>query len=64
LPFKQYFGAFFNTTNALTGTSSTLATDITDAGTNLFITSTNDWASVDVNGALRMAAWKDGGANQ
>ncbi|SSC07294.1 inverse autotransporter beta domain-containing protein [bacterium endosymbiont of Bathymodiolus sp. 5 South] len=49
-----------------TGTSSTLATDITDAGTNLFITSTNstnDWASVDVNGALRMAAWKDGGAN-
>jgi hypothetical protein len=31
-----------------TGTSSTLATDITDAGTNLFITSTNDWASVDV----------------
>lgn len=48
--------------------SATLASDITNAGTTLFITSStsiSDWASngVDDNGALRIAAWANGGAN-
>ena len=47
-------------TNA--STSTTLATDIADAGTTLFIKG-SDWASVDSDGALRTAAWKDGGSN-
>jgi len=42
----------------------TLATDITNAG-SMPIKSFrgSDWASVDSDGALRTAAWKDGGSN-
>ena len=49
-----------------TSTTSTKATDITNAGTTLFITGSDtdaNWASVDSDGALRVAAWKDGGSN-
>ena len=49
-----------------TSESRTLATSITNAGTNLFITNgtaPNDWTSADSNGVLRTAAWADGGAN-
>jgi len=45
-----------------TNDSSTLATDITNAGTTLFITGSN-WANVDNGGVFRTAAWKNGGSN-
>ncbi len=45
-------------------TTTTLATDIANAGTSLFITNIGgDWASVDANGSGRKNAWADGGAN-
>jgi len=51
-------------TNA--STSTTLATDITDAGTTKFIANTtrpHDWTTRDSTGTSRAAAWKDGGSN-
>ncbi|BAS67065.1 inverse autotransporter beta domain-containing protein [Bathymodiolus septemdierum thioautotrophic gill symbiont] len=44
-------------------TSGTLTSDVTNAGTTLFITSASDWASVDSIGTSRTAAWADGGSN-
>jgi len=43
----------------------TLASSITNAGTTSFILydHSSDWASTDSGGALRAAAWKDGGSN-
>ncbi|MDQ7046446.1 MAG: DUF5011 domain-containing protein [Sulfurovum sp.] len=40
----------------ISGTTVTQATDINNAG-NEFITSTGDWASVDLNGSQRSANW-------
>jgi hypothetical protein len=47
------------------GVSHTLASNVIDAGTDLFIISNSDWmgANLDSNGSVRVDDWKDGGAN-